>query len=67
MIASTTGGSKGTCVLDIALMSGRGGAISRDAVCGLLTECLQDVRSAAPVMLCSLAFLLNFWLSLFLH
>jgi hypothetical protein len=29
-----------TSVLDIALVLGRGGAINRNVVCGLLTECL---------------------------
>jgi hypothetical protein len=32
--------ARGTVVLDIALMPGHGGAVSRDAVCGLLIECL---------------------------
>jgi hypothetical protein len=32
-------------VCDIALVSGRIGAINHDVVCGLLTECLQDVSS----------------------
>jgi hypothetical protein len=47
-------------VLDIALTSGHGGAVSHNTVCGLLTECLQDVRFAVPTMLCLLALLLNF-------
>jgi hypothetical protein len=56
MIASSAGAGKGTGVLDIALTLGRGGAVSRDAVCGLLTECLQDVSSTVPAMLCLFAF-----------
>jgi hypothetical protein len=32
-------------VCDIALVSGHTGAIDRDAVYGLLTDCLQDVSS----------------------
>jgi hypothetical protein len=49
VIASFAGASKGTVVLDIALTSGHGGAVSCDAICGLLIECLQDVSSAVPV------------------
>jgi hypothetical protein len=67
MIASSTGGSKRTGVLDIVLMSGCRGAVSHDAVCGLLTVCLQDMSFAAPAMLCLLALLLDFLLSLFLR
>jgi hypothetical protein len=37
-------------VLDIALVSRRGGTINHDAVCGLLTECLQDVSFAVLAM-----------------
>jgi hypothetical protein len=33
-------------MLDIALASGRGGTINHDAICGLLTKCLQDVSFA---------------------
>jgi hypothetical protein len=56
MIASSADAGKGTGVLDIALTLGHGGAVSRDAVCGLLTECLQDVSSTVPAMLCLFAF-----------
>jgi hypothetical protein len=54
VIASSAGASKGSGV------SGHGGAVSRDAVCGLLIECLQDVSSTVPAMLCLFALLLNF-------
>jgi hypothetical protein len=37
-------------VLDLELASGCGGTINRDAVRGLLTECLQDVSFAVLVM-----------------
>jgi hypothetical protein len=44
---------------DITLVSGRTGAIDRDAVCGLLIVCLQDVSSIAftlhLVVVCYLA------------
>jgi hypothetical protein len=40
VVASSAGARKGTGVLDIALMSRRGGAVSRDAIGGRLTECL---------------------------
>jgi hypothetical protein len=49
-----------TGVLDIVLTSGHGGAVSRNAVCGLLTECLQDVSCAIHVMLCLFALMLDF-------
>jgi hypothetical protein len=46
-------------VCDITLVSGCTGAIDRDAVCGLLTVCLQDVSSIAftlhLVVVCYLA------------
>jgi hypothetical protein len=67
VIASSAGASKGTGVLDIALTSGRGGAVSHDTICGLLTKCLQDVSSVVLAMLCLFTLLLNFLLSLFLH
>jgi hypothetical protein len=35
-----------TSVLDIALVSGHTGTVTRDDICGLLAECLQDVSSA---------------------
>jgi hypothetical protein len=47
-------------VLDVALASGCGGAINRDVVCGLLTECLEDVSFAILAMLYSFALLLGF-------
>jgi hypothetical protein len=59
VIASSTSASKGTSVLDIALTSGHGGAVSYDTICGMLTECLQDVSFTVPTMLCLLALLLN--------
>jgi hypothetical protein len=40
VIASSVCAGKGTGVLDIALTSGRGGAVSYDVVYVLLTECL---------------------------
>jgi hypothetical protein len=49
-----------TDVLDIALASRHGGAISRDTVCGLLTKCLQDVSCAIDVMFCLFVLLLDF-------
>jgi hypothetical protein len=52
--------ARGTGVLDIALASGRGGAISRDALCSLLSECLQDVSSFNFVMFCLFALLPGF-------
>jgi hypothetical protein len=67
VVASSAGASKGTGVLDIALMSGRGGAVSRDVICSLLTECLQDVSPAVPVMLCLFTLLPNCLLSLLLR
>jgi hypothetical protein len=39
-----------TSVLEIALASGHGVTINRDVVCGLLTECLQDVSFAILMM-----------------
>jgi hypothetical protein len=49
-----------TSALDIALAAGCGGVINRDAVCGVLTECLQDVSSAILAMLYLFALLLGF-------
>jgi hypothetical protein len=49
-----------TGVLDIALVSRSGGSISRDAVCGLLNECLQDVTSAILVVSCLVVY---YWAS----
>jgi hypothetical protein len=60
VIASSADANKGTGVLDIAPTSGRRGAVSCDAVCGLLTECLQDVSFVVPTTLCLFALLLNF-------
>jgi hypothetical protein len=45
-------------VLDIALASRHRGAINYDAVCGLLTECLQDVSSTIFAVFCLFALLL---------
>jgi hypothetical protein len=67
VVASSAGASKGIGVLDIALASGHGGAVSHDTVCSLLTECLKDVSSAIPAMLCLFVLLLNFLLSSFLR
>jgi hypothetical protein len=39
-----------TSMQDLALALGHGGTINRDVVCGLLTECLQDVSYAVLVM-----------------
>jgi hypothetical protein len=39
-----------TGVLDNALALGREGTTKRDVVCGLLTECLQDISSAVLMM-----------------
>jgi hypothetical protein len=44
---------------DVALVSRRTGAVDRDAVCGLLTECLQDVGSVLLTLYFS-CLLLNF-------
>jgi hypothetical protein len=60
VISSSVSSGKGTGVLDISLSSACGGAISCDVVCGLLTECLQDVSSVVPAMLCLVALLLKF-------
>jgi hypothetical protein len=53
-------------MIDVALTSRREGVVERDAVCGALTECLEDVRFAALVMLCLFALLLGFNFSLLL-
>jgi hypothetical protein len=37
-------------MLDIALVSQRRGTIDHDAICGWLTECLQDVSFAIVTM-----------------
>jgi hypothetical protein len=37
-------------VLDVALVSGRTGAIDRDAICVMLIKCLQDVCSITFVV-----------------
>jgi hypothetical protein len=49
-----------TSALDIALASGHGGVINRDAIYGLLTECLQDVSSTVLVIQYLLGLLLGF-------
>jgi hypothetical protein len=41
-----------TDVLDIAQASGRGEAINRDDVCGMLTKCLRDVGAIVLVVPC---------------
>jgi hypothetical protein len=46
--------------MDVALMSGHGGAINYETVCGLLTECLQDVSCAIDTMFCLFVLLLDF-------
>jgi hypothetical protein len=43
-----------------ALASGHGGVINRDAIYGLLTECLQDVSSTVLVIQYLLGLLLGF-------
>jgi hypothetical protein len=60
VVDSSAGSSKGTSALDIALILGRGGAVNCDVICSLLTDCLQDVSLAVPVMFCLFALLLNF-------
>jgi hypothetical protein len=45
-----TPAARETSMLDIALASGHGGTINHDDVCGLLTECLQDVNFAILMM-----------------
>jgi hypothetical protein len=52
--------------LDIALALGHRGAINRDAICGLLTGCLQDVGSTILTMPYLFALLLGFYFSLFM-
>jgi hypothetical protein len=52
-----------TGVLDTVLASGHGRAINRDAICGLLTECLHDVSSTIHMTLCLFALLLDFLFS----
>jgi hypothetical protein len=47
-------------MLDIVLASGCRGAINHNAVCGLLTECLQDVSSGILVISYLFALLLGF-------
>jgi hypothetical protein len=41
---------EGANVLDIALVSRQAGTIDRDAVCDLLTKCLQDVSCNALIL-----------------
>jgi hypothetical protein len=52
--------SHDTGVLDVALASKPRGVISRNSICGLLNECLQDVSSAILAMLCLFVRLLCF-------
>jgi hypothetical protein len=60
VLASSASASKGTGVLDIALILGRRGVVSHDAICVLPTDCLQDVSPTVPVMLFLFVLLLNF-------
>jgi hypothetical protein len=49
-----------TDVLDIALTLRHRGAVSRDSICGLLTECLQDVSCVFSMILLLLVLMLGF-------
>jgi hypothetical protein len=53
-------------VIDVALASRRGGAIECNHLCGVLSDCRQDVRLGVLAMLCLLTLLLNFYLSVHL-
>jgi hypothetical protein len=55
-----------TSVMDVVLASRRRGGINHDVVCGLLTECLEDVSFTILTMLYSFALLLVFYFFLFL-
>jgi hypothetical protein len=54
----------GDDMIDVALASRRGGTIDRDNLCGLLADCLQDVRFIVLVMLYLFTLLLDFYFSL---
>jgi hypothetical protein len=41
-------------VVDVVLASRHGGAVERDELCGVLTDCLQDVKFTVPTLLCLL-------------
>jgi hypothetical protein len=56
-----------TSVLDIALLPGHAWTVYRDAICGLLVECLQDVSSAMFVMPYLVTCCWVFSVSLFLY
>jgi hypothetical protein len=47
-------------MINVALTSRREGAIEHDDICGLLSDCLQDVRFAILVMLRLFALQQNF-------
>jgi hypothetical protein len=49
-----------TGVLDISLVSGRGGPVNHDVVCRLMTECLQDVSFITRAMLYLFSLFLDF-------
>jgi hypothetical protein len=53
-------------VKDVALASRRGGAIEHNNLCGVLSDCPQDVRLGVLTMLSLPTRLLNFYFSLFL-
>jgi hypothetical protein len=54
----------GDGVIDVALASRRGGAIEHDDLCGVLTDCVQDVRFAVLAMLYLFPLPLDFYFSL---
>jgi hypothetical protein len=53
-------------MIDVGLGLWRGGAIECNNLCGVLSDCLQDVRLGVLAMLCLLTLLLNFYFSLLL-
>jgi hypothetical protein len=59
LVEAKTGPSHKIAMCDVALVSRRTGAVDRDAVCSLLTECLQDVGSVLLTLYFS-CLLLNF-------
>jgi hypothetical protein len=56
--------TRGDGVIDVALASRHKGAIERDDLCGVLTDCLQDVIFTVLAMLYLFALLLDFYFSL---
>jgi hypothetical protein len=60
LIASDEIIARGDGVIDVALASRRGGAIERDDLCGVPTDCLQDVRFDILAKLYLFALLLDF-------